>query len=279
MRKRGIKLIQIDGVDALFTTTTSMAGAVAPIAEENKIPFIYASTANSIAEGKTYVFKDNPNAFDLCKLLMKEVVKTHEKIALFGIQLEATELCKKGAETTAPVSTYETYAFGETDYKTQLAKIKNSESTALLMIAFSADCNNVYRQIREIGITAQLFVPSTAFACGDPSHLAANPDLLANSYGSELDFDENSQEAQAFKQRIEQRGGTTLIGGSAVQYDITLTLAKAFNGCSDNICVANNIRNTNFVGISGRVSYGGGQIVERGTMLTRFENGNWVRAE
>lgn len=274
------KLIQIDGADALFTTTTSMAGAIAPIAEQNKIPFIYASTANSIAEGTKYVFKDNPNAFDLCKILMKEAVKTHKNIALFGIQLEATELCKKGAEEISPLTVYETYSFGETDYKTQLIKIKDSESTALFILAFSSDCNNMYKQIRELGMNLQPYIASTAFACGDKTHLEANPDLLANAYGSELDFDENSPDAQAFKQQIDELGGTTQLIGSAISYDSIMEMAEAYNWCTDTICVTNNLRALhNYPGKSGTISYDEKQTVTRAITLLKYENGSWVKAE
>ena len=92
------KLIGVDAVDALFTITTPMGGAIAPIAEENKIPFIYASATNSFAEGKTYVFKDYPDASDQCELLMRQAMKDHTKIALFGTNAEFTQLCRKGAE-------------------------------------------------------------------------------------------------------------------------------------------------------------------------------------
>lgn len=273
------KLVNIDDVDALFTTTTSMAGAIAPIAEENKIPFIYASTANSIAEGKTYVFKDNPNSVDLCKLLMQKAIEENEKIALFGVQLEATELCKKGAEEVAPLTIFEQYTFGETDYKTQLAKIKESGSTALLVIAFSNDCNNVYKQIREIGLSIQLLVPTTAFGCGSPDHLRANPDLFVNAYGSELEFDESDKEVQAFKQRIDKAGGTTQILGSAITYDSAMEMAKAYEGCQDTLCVTNNLRAlTNYKGLSGTISYNGKQAVTRAIILQKYENGKWVKA-
>ncbi len=271
------KLVQVDNVDALFTTTTSMAGAIAPIAEENKIPFIYASTANSIAEGKTYVFKDNPNAVDLCKILMKEAVKKHQKIALFGVQLEATELCKKGAEEIAQLIIFEQYTFGETDYKTQLAKIKESGSTALLVIAFSNDCNNVYKQIRETGLSVQLLVPTTAFGCGSPDHLRENPDLFVNAYGSELDFDEDSKEVQEFKQRIDKAGGTTQILGSAISYDSVTEMAQAYERCKDTLCVTNNLRMLNYKGLSGMISYNGKQAVTRTIHLQKYENGKWVK--
>jgi len=275
------KLVDIDAVDALFTITTPMGGAVAPVAEAAKVPFIYGSATNSFAENKTYVFKDYPDASDECEMLMEQAMKEHEKIAMFGTDAEFTRLCKQGAERVGKLTLFETYPPGESDFKTQLTKIKNSESTALLVLAFSNDCKHSFKQLRELGVQTQLYLPFQAFGCGSPDNTKESADLLANAYGAEIALDENSTDPAfvAFKKRLEEHGWTTQIRGSAVMYDSVMSMAKAHQGCTDKACVANNLRNlNNYQGISGTISYNGKQTVTREFWLTHFD-GTWRKAQ
>jgi branched-chain amino acid transport system substrate-binding protein len=274
------KLVNVDNVDALFGVTTPVGGAVAPVAEESKTPFIYGSATNSFAENKTYVFKDYPDASDECELLMKEAMKKHEKIAMFGTNAEFTQLCKKGAEKSGKLEIFETYAPGETDFKTQFAKIKNSGSTAMILLAFSNDCKVSYKQLVELGLSQQLYLPFQAFGCGSPELTKDFGGMMTNAIGAEITLDEDSTDPAfvAFKNRLIEKGWTAQIRGSAIMYDGIMEMAKAYEGCNDKLCAVNNLKNLVYTGISGTVSYGGDTIVERDFMLTKFENGKWVKA-
>lgn len=275
------KLVNVDNVDALLGVTTPIGGAVAPVAEESKTPFIYGSATNSFAINKTYVFKDYPDASDECELLMKEAVKKHEKVALFGTNAEFTQLCKQGAERVGKLEIFETYAPGETDFKTQFTKIKNSGSTAMILLAFSNDCKLAYKQLTELGVANQLYLPFQAFGCGSHEVTKEFGHMMTNAMGAEITLEEDSQDPAfaAFRKRLEERGWTAEIRGSAITYDSVMEMAKAFEGCGDDKeCVVRNLRNLNYNGISGRISYGGDTIVERDFMLTTFENGKWVKA-
>ncbi len=276
------KLIHIDGVDALITSTTPMSGAISPVAEENRIPLIYASATNSFTINKTYVFKDYTDAAGICELLMKQVKKDgHEKVAVFGTDAEFTQLCKKGAEKVGKLNSFEVYPGGETDFKTQFAKIKNAENTALILSVFAGDCPHAYKQIRELGLKAKLYTAFQSFACGSADNTKANADLLEGAYGADVALDEESDDPDflAFKKRLDERGWTTQIRGSAIMYDSTMEFAKAFQDCQDALCVANNLRALQMNGISGHISYGGDQIVEREIMLVKYENGKWRKVQ
>ncbi len=277
------KLIDVDSVDALFTITTAMSGVVAPVAEANKVPLIYGSATNSFAINKTYVFKDYPDASDECALLMKQALKDgHKKIAMFGSDSEFTQLCKQGLERIGSVSAFEKYNPGETDFRTHFTKIKNSGSTALVLLTVTNDCPNAYKQIRELGIKVQLYLPFQAFGCGTDENTKAFSDLMTNAYGAEIALEEDSADPAfvALKKRLEEKGWTSQIRGSAVMYDSIMEMAKAYEGCQDNLCVTNNLRAlNNYKGVSGMVSYNGDQIVEREIMLVKFTNGKWRKIQ
>jgi ABC-type branched-subunit amino acid transport system substrate-binding protein len=246
------------------------------------VPFIYASATNSFAENKTYVFKDYPDATDLCALLMRQALKSgNQKVALFGTNAEFTIFCKEGAEKVAPLAAYDTYDSGETDFRAHLTKLKSSGSTALIMSAFASDCLNMFKQMRELRFTPQVFSPYQSFACGNTENVRANADMLVKAYGSDIALYENRTDEQfvSFRKRLEEHGWTAHIGGSALMYDTVMELAKAWSGCQDADCAAKNLRQLNYQGVSGMISYGGDQIVSREVMLTTFENGVWKRVE
>lgn len=272
------KLIQVNRIDALFTITPWVAGVVAPIAEENKVPYIYIGSVNVFALNKTYVFKDYPSPQDLCEILTKKALEEgHRKIALFGTNDEVTLFCREGAERLSDLDVFETYNYGDKDFRTQFTKIKDSGASALILYAQVADCPTTFKQIKELGISVQLLLPVQSFACGSADNTAANVDVLEGSYGSDIALDENRRDTAfvSFRKRLEEKGWLLNIRGSALAYDVVHEMAKAYSGCNNSLCAVNNIRSLQMQGLTGNISYNGTQIVKRQVMLTKFVNGTW----
>ena len=276
------KLVDVDGVDALFTVTTPMAGSVAPVAEEARVPLIYASATNAFAINKTYVFKDYPDAADGCEILYRQARRDgHASITLFGTDAEFTHYCKKGANRVGALQTFEVYAPGETDYKTQYTKIKNAGSTALILSQFAPDCPNSFKQLRELDLHPQLYVAFQSFACGSAENTDKNQDLLANAFGVDVGIDEANPKVTAFLALLKNQGlSTNHLIGSAILYDDVQLAAAAFKGCLDSRCVADHIRTTQgFKGLTGTLSFNGKQTVDREIILTHQDKGAWRKAQ
>jgi ABC-type branched-subunit amino acid transport system substrate-binding protein len=264
----GQKLVEIDDIDAFFTVLSSPAGVLAPIAEEHMIPFIYNSQSNSFAVNKTFVFKDYSDISKVCGLLMKTALKTHEKVSLIAVNTETGQLCRKGAESSGKLEAFETFEVGETDLRTQVMKLK--DSSAIIIMAVTDSCPPVYKQIRELGIKAQLYIPVYSIGCGTTENLAVNRDLLSNAFGADIVIDETA--LADFEKRLK----TPQVAGSAIIYDDVMSMAQAYKGCEDTACVANNLRSLNYKGITGTIGYDG-QIVKRDIALAKFDNSKWVR--
>jgi len=273
------KLIDVDGVDALFTVTVMPTGIMAPLAEVAKVPFIYVNVVNTFAENKSFVFKDQLDGFEACKKLMRIAMEKHEKIALFGTNAEFTLLCRKGAQEIGPLAAFETYDQGSTDFRTQFTKIKESASTAVFLTVYAADCSNAFKQMRELGVKAQVLTPFQSFGCGSQENSKEFPDVLEGAIGADVAVDEQSTDALfvSFKNKLEERNPASFLRGSAVMYDDVVTMAKAYEGCMDTSCVADNLRHLSMHGVSGNVGYNGDQIIDREIMVTRFDGKNWVR--
>jgi branched-chain amino acid transport system substrate-binding protein len=274
------KLVSVDHVDGLITLTTMTAGTMAPIAEENKIPFIYVAATSAFALNKTYVFKDYPDSVTLCRMLMTQAKEEgHTKVAHIGMQVEFTDFCRIGAEQIRPLVSSETFVSGEKDFHTQLTKIKESGATAVIVTILAPDCANLFKQMREAGIDAQLYVMFHSFNCAMPGQ--KHDDLLIDGYGADIDLSEQDFHTRllSFKQRFEEKGTTHLIG-SAMMYDATTVLAHAYDNCTATDCAADSIRAVRgYKGISGTISYNGNQEVERDVALFHNTGTIWVKAK
>ena len=275
------KLINIDNVDALFTVTVMPTGIMAPLAEDAKVPFIYVNVVSSFAANKSFVFKDQLDGFEACKKLFTLAKDKNERIALFGTNAEFTLLCKQGVEQIGKLAAFEMYDQGSTDFRTQFTKIKDSGSTAIILAVYASDCPNAYKQIKELGISAQILTPFQSFGCGSVENSRAYPDVLKGAIGADIAVDEESTDPifVSFKNKLEHKKQAVFLRGSAVLYDDVMTMAKAYEGCNDTVCVANNLRKVSMAGVSGIVSYNGDQIIDREIMMTKFDGTKWVRAE
>ncbi len=274
------KLINVDNVDALISITPFMGAVIAPIAEENKVPFIHVSSVDSYVMNKTYVFKDYPDVSKICELLMQQAMKDgHTKIAQFAVSAESTEFCRKGIESIGKLAADEVYTPGEKEYSTQLTKIKDSGITGLIFYTLVDDCTNAYKYMRELNLNAQLYIAVYRFTCGSDANTKKHANQLHNAYGSDVAINEEAPEYISFKKRVDELGGSPNLVASAMMYDITRIMAKAFQGCNEVSCITNNLRNTNnYVGPSGQVNFKG-QISQREAMLVKYEEGKWRKAE
>jgi len=277
-----MKLADADRVDALFTQLVTGAGVIAPIGESARIPTVYHAFVLSFAVNKTFVFQETADVSVICDVLTRQAIKDgHKRIALFGTNNEFTQVCKVAAEKVVPLAEYETYESGESDYRAQFTKIAASKSTALIIAAFSTECDNAFKQMRELDLGAQVYIPFYAFGCGSSQQVAKNPDLLEDAYGSDVGVDMGSWDPvfQGFKARLDPGVADINLRGTAIWYDSVMMMAKAYEGCKDTLCVANNLRAINFTGVSGQASYGGDQFVDRDVLLAKFKDGKWERVE
>ncbi|MEK6963981.1 MAG: ABC transporter substrate-binding protein [Nanoarchaeota archaeon] len=269
------KLTHTDKVDALFTVLSAAAGVMAPLAEENHIPLIYHSATDTLAQNKTFVFKEYPSAQEQCELLTQQALKDgHTHIALFGKQSDTLQLCKETAESIHPIH-YEFYNPGDTDYRTTLLKFISMKATGLILATHAEDCSNIYRQMTELGYEPQLYIFFQSFSCGSQENTKNYLTALKNAYGTDISLEPTDQFGQ-FQKRLEERGWTTQILGSAMAYDSVMKMAQAYHNCSDSLCAAKQLQTLAYTGLTSSLQHKG-QIINTPIMLTHYETGKWVK--
>jgi len=156
------KLIFQDKVLMTFGPTLSnSAQAADPIAQAAKVVvFGTSNTADGITSIGDYVFRNSVTEADVLPETLRVAIKHAgiKKVAvLYGnddvFTKSGYDAFKKALETLkVPVTTTETFAKGDVDFKAQLTKIKASGADAIVLSALIAEGAPIMVQARQLGI-------------------------------------------------------------------------------------------------------------------------------
>ena len=157
------KLIFQDNVLMVFGPTLSnSAQAADPIAQAAKtVAFGTSNTADGITSIGDYVFRNSVTEADVLPETIKMAVKKAgvKKVAvLYGnddvFTKSGYDNFKKALEDLKiPVTTTETFAKGDVDFKAQLTKIKAGNPDAIVLSALLAEGAPIMVQARQVGLT------------------------------------------------------------------------------------------------------------------------------
>lgn len=158
------KLIFQDRVLAIFGPTLSnSAFAADPIANQAKVVvFGTSNTASGITDMGPWTFRNSIMEADVLPVTLREAAKKFgiKKVAvLYGNDDAFTksgyEVFKTALEAQKiPVTTTETFAKGDVDFRAQLTKIKGQSPDAIVCSALAEEAANIILQARDLGITA-----------------------------------------------------------------------------------------------------------------------------
>ena len=157
------KLIFQDKVLMVFGPTLSnSAQAADPIAQAAKVvAFGTSNTADGITSIGEYVFRNSVTEADVLPETIKVAVKKSgiKKVAvMFGnddvFTKSGYDNFKKALEDLKiPVTTTETFAKGDVDFKAQLTKIKAGNPDAIVLSALISEGAPIMVQARQLGLT------------------------------------------------------------------------------------------------------------------------------
>lgn len=156
------KLIFQDKVLMVFGPTLSnSAQAADPVAQAAKtVVFGTSNTADGITSIGDYVFRNSVTEADVLPVTIKTAVKNNKiksVAVLYGnddvFTKSGYDNFKKALEALKiPVTTTETFAKGDVDFKAQLTKIKASNPDAIVLSALLAEGAPIMVQARQLGI-------------------------------------------------------------------------------------------------------------------------------
>lgn len=155
------KLISIDNVDAFVTFSSITGNVIAPIAEQNKVVHFGIASDSNIAKGKYNFIHWTPPSEENKVLIAELQRKGIRKLGIFkgnapGAIAVADDLKKQLKGTGIEVTTEQVFNSGEKDFRTIIAKSKDSGSEIYLLMAFSPELEILVKQMREAGITTSI---------------------------------------------------------------------------------------------------------------------------
>lgn len=279
------KLISVDKVNYLFTAFSSTSQATAPIAEQNKVLYI-SVTVSKIGTGN-YVFRDFWDIEDqgaaIGKSLNKEGIK---KLGVLAMNYGDTEffLNSLKSEAGGVEITDERFNFGDTDFKTQLTKIKDSEADAILVYAFpGAEAIKITQQIIELGLdNKRLYAGATTYGLPFMYQQFSETLVKMKIIDSWYSLDPNNSKSTEFAQKYKAKYGQDLVGDAAYPYDDMYALSEAIKSSrtnTDTKTIADNLRKIDYNGAAGKLIFDDKGNSKRTAYLQIYTSDGWKKYE
>ena len=166
------KIIDVKKQPIIFGEySSSCSKAIAPVAEERKIPYmvVTGATDDITQQNYKYVFRMNPtNAYYATGMIsfFREVVKPTSIAVLyessdFGTS-GAEDMIKQAEKFPLKVLVKEKYEKGAVDFKPILSKVKAAKPDVIYMVSYVMDASLLMKQIKELRIDAKLFAGGAA---------------------------------------------------------------------------------------------------------------------
>lgn len=278
------KLITQDHVTALLgEVASSRSMAMAPIAQQHKIPMISPSSTNpKVTEMGDYIFRvcfidpfqgSVMARFALNDLKLKKVAILQDLKSDYsaGLSQFFKAALEKGGGTIVENQTYNS---GDIDFKSQLTAIRAENPEAILVPGYYTEVALIARQARELGITVPLLG-------GDGWDSPKLPEIggkaLNNSYFSNHYSSENkAPEIQTFIADYKKAFGAVPDGLAAMGYDAAMVLADSLKRSKS--LNSNDIRGAiamtqNFPGVTGKISIDPNRNAVKSAVVLKVENG------
>jgi len=155
------KLVNADNVDAIYAEFNPAAISAGSFMESQDKLFVYVAAVTSPIESNPNAYKTYLDYQDGCKKVAKKFKDEGiEKIGMLKINLEVGELCLVGVkEIYGNNIVVEAYNLGDTDFKTQVLKMKNKEIGAIMNASFEDGTLNTLKAIRELNFKVLFGTP------------------------------------------------------------------------------------------------------------------------
>ena len=229
------KLITRDQVHTIVGPFNSSVGlAVAEISDRYKVVrLVPIAVADAITKGHPWVFRNCPNQ-TMQTVQNAEYVMKQGKWKKFALLLENTDYGRGGGETWSKVAkekggeifTTEYFNLGDTDFTTQLTKIKAKDPEGIFLVGLITEGAQILRQARQLGMKQQFFGLG-GFASDKFIQLSggAAEGLINNSY-----WEPNPKipKSITFKENFEKFSKMEAEMFSAATYDAVYILKEAF---------------------------------------------------
>jgi len=224
------KFVDVDKVAAIVGGLCSgTVLADAPIVEGKVLMMSFSATNPKIKDAGDYIFRnvpsDNGQGTAAANLMQK---LGYKKVGIIHIQNDyavgLTDVFKGEAKKLGfEIVATETYNPDDTDFKTQIAKIKAKRPDALYMVSHPADAAIVLKQISELGFK----VPIVGADASKDDAVISGAGKAAEGLIVTLPGVPKSPELEKFASAYKAKTGKEFSAYTPEAYDVVYILAKA----------------------------------------------------
>ena len=246
------KLRDTDQVDLIVDWGVATCEADAPLVKEKPIPYIAVSIDTKVTKNSPYIIRFNYSPEEFSKKTLEYLRnKNYKKIGILKSQLYYMNMIyqevldqKNPDEKITLIDNVQT---SETDFRSSLLKIKNSDIDILGVFLIGGQINQFYKQAKENNINITTF--GTDFFESKPEIEASNGLMNGIVFAN---MDVSDEFIIKYNNKFKTNSQLGYAGGA---YDITYMLLKKVN-YKDKDTVINSLKNIKgFNGVVGNISY------------------------
>lgn len=273
------KLINIDEVDYVVGTLSSgEALAMCPVTESNKVLLLTTGSSPDIAtKCGEYTFSDFPSDIYSGKVLADKVYgEGYNNVAVFYVNNDYGVGAKNEfvKNFKGKIVIMESHMPGDSDFRTQLAKIKDKNPDAIVLISHPTEGKNILKRKTELKIDQPIFAAEGLKDIG--LYDDVSDDVTKNVFVVSPSQYEGAEYLE-YKNAYFQKYSKDIGAFSDYMYDNVLVLGYALEGCSETDCVKEKISNTNMIGATGIIQYdSSGGVIGKPYGLYKIENGEFM---
>jgi branched-chain amino acid transport system substrate-binding protein len=223
------RLVQVVGVQAIFTMLTNVVSAQVPLADSLKVPFLTIAQAPGLVSKSPYSFAHTQTLAQSADLYRLYWNKNHVKRVYMLVPNNAVgpiiiELYNAACAKIGVTATSSVFNYGETDYRGLALRVKESTPDRIFLASSGGiDDTTIVKQIREAGVNVPIDLAANYW--NDPTWQAAIGPYISNIVLADVAVDPKA--GKQFEDDYRIKTGSTPSAIAALVYDSVKMFAAA----------------------------------------------------
>jgi branched-chain amino acid transport system substrate-binding protein len=271
-----------DVFDILFNP---IAQAVSPTLKSAGKPFLHWDYSHSVISQNELAYKTGFDAESGCQMLI-QYAKDHAYYSKLGVLMSKTSFnddCLAGVKKVEPGVKEYRYQFGETDFKTYLAKANADGVSTIVFVPIDPEPVQIFKQLDNLGYPINV-ICATAPECIYPDVSNTVSAKVLNGTLS-VDFTPatfpQSEFVKQFKMSHPKEADSSSVTWAAMGYDDATIIMKAMAKCEpgESSCIAKALGTVkNYNSIIGSNGFSN-RIENLSLRVVQYLNGVWVTSQ
>ncbi len=271
------KLLDLDNVKTIVSFCSAVTPSVAPIAKDKAIVFSPAAFSDPVVEAKyDHVFTTQPPLREEMKRLAEYIFSQGlKKLSIAHVQNDlgfsySHWLQEEFKSLGGKIILVEKFNLLDTDFRTQLTKIKNADTEALFIANSGEGLGRIVNQAKELRLETKLFGATISESAPFLKVASENAEGYVYTYPLKLEQTE-------FSKKYKEKYGEDPEIYAANSYDAFSLMVKAFEKCKiqELDCMKSVSKTIEIGGASGKFKIKNG-IVDKKIYLKTVKDGKFV---